>query len=70
MHLSTPFLVQRCGDQMASVLPYCDYVFATESSARAFGQKQGWGMDVATVALKLAGEKDTDEIQRRNGPVT
>lgn len=57
MHLSTPFLVQRYGDQMSSVLPYCDYVFATESAAGAFGEKCGWGTDVATVALKLAGEK-------------
>ena len=55
MNLSAPFLVQFFGDQMASVLPYCDYVFGNESEAAAFGEKQGWGTDVATVALKLAG---------------
>lgn len=66
IHLSTPFLVRFCGDQMASVLPYCDYVFGTESAARAFGEKQGWGMDVATVALKLAGEKDADDSCRKH----
>ncbi len=57
MNLSAPFLVQFFGDQMASVLPYCDYVFGNESEAAAFGEKQGWGTDVATVALKLAGER-------------
>lgn len=56
MNLSAPFLVQFFGDQMASVLPYCDYVFGNESEAAAFGEKQGWGTDVATVALKLSGE--------------
>lgn len=56
MNLSAPFLVQFFGDQMAAVLPYCDYVFGNESEAAAFGEKQGWGTDVATVALKLAGE--------------
>lgn len=56
MHLSTPSLVRSCGDQMAAVLPYVDYVFGTESAAAAFGDKQGWGADIATIALKLAGE--------------
>lgn len=56
MNLSAPFLVQFFGDQMSAALPYCDYVFGNESEAAAFGEKQGWGTDVATVALKLAGE--------------
>eukprot|EP00903_Cladosiphon_okamuranus_P010813 g10215.t1 len=54
MNLSAPFLIQFFGDQMAAVLPYCDFVFGNESEAAAFGEKQGWGTDVATVALKLA----------------
>ncbi|CAM9250336.1 unnamed protein product [Hapterophycus canaliculatus] len=54
MNLSAPFLVQFFGDQMSAALPYCDYVFGNESEAAAFGEKQGWGTDVATVALKLA----------------
>ncbi|CAN0329063.1 unnamed protein product, partial [Scytosiphon promiscuus] len=56
MNLSAPFLVQFFGEQMSAALPYCDYVFGNESEAAAFGEKQGWGTDVATVALKLAGE--------------
>lgn len=60
MNLSAPFLVQFFGDQMASVLPYCDYVFGNESEAAAFGEKQGWGTDVATVALKLSGERERE----------
>lgn len=58
MNLSAPFLVQFFGEQMATALAYCDYVFGNESEAAAFGEKQGWGTDVSTVALKLAGEGD------------
>lgn len=56
MNLSAPFLVQFFGEQMATALAYCDYVFGNESEAAAFGEKQGWGADVSTIALKLAGE--------------
>lgn len=63
MNLSAPFLVQFFGDQMASVLPYCDYVFGNESEAAAFGEKQGWGADVATIALKLAGERTRERLK-------
>lgn len=59
MNLSAPFLVQFFGEQMAKVLPYCDYVFGNESEAAAFGEKHSWGTDVATVALKLAGVYST-----------
>lgn len=55
MNLSAPFLMQFFGEQMATVLPYCDYVFGNESEAAAFGEKHSWGTDVSTVALKLAG---------------
>ncbi|CAN0226198.1 unnamed protein product [Discosporangium mesarthrocarpum] len=54
MNLSAPFLVQFFGDQMATALPYCDYVFGNESEAEAFGEKHGWGKDLPTIALKLA----------------
>lgn len=60
MNLSAPFLVQFFGDQMASVLPYCDFVFGNESEAAAFGEKQGWGTDVGTIAIKLAGEGERE----------
>lgn len=56
MNLSAPFLMEFFGEQMAAVLPYCDYVFGNESEAAAFGEKHDWGTDVSTVALKVAGE--------------
>lgn len=42
---------------MATALAYCDYVFGNESEAAAFGEKHGWGTDISTVALKLAGKR-------------
>lgn len=54
MNLSAPFLMEFFGEQMAAVLPYCDYVFGNESEAAAFGEKHDWGTDVSTVALKVA----------------
>ena len=56
MNLSAPFVVQFFGEQMSTALAYCDYVFGNETEAATFGEKHGWGSDVSTVALKLAGK--------------
>ena len=56
MNLSAPFLVQFFGEQMSAALAYSDYVFGNETEAAAFGEKQGWGSDLETTALKLAGK--------------
>lgn len=56
MNLAAPFIVEFFGDQLASCMPYCDYVFANESEAAAYGKKKGYGEDIGTIALKLAAE--------------
>jgi adenosine kinase len=38
MNLSAPFLIQFFGDQMASIIPYTDFVFGNESEAAAYGE--------------------------------
>lgn len=56
MNLSAPFLIQFFGDQMASVMPYADFVFANESEAEAYGAAKDYGSDLKTIALKLAAQ--------------
>lgn len=56
INLSAPFLIQFFGDQMASVMPYTDFVFANESEAAAYGEAKGYGSDLSTIALKLAAQ--------------
>lgn len=57
MNLSAPFLVQFFGEQMSAALAYCDYVFGNESEAAAFGEKNEWGTDISSIALKLSGKR-------------
>ncbi|EWM21385.1 adenosine kinase [Nannochloropsis gaditana] len=54
MNLSAPFLIQFFAEPMAQALPYTDYVFGNESEATAYGELQGWGTDIPTIALRLA----------------
>lgn len=56
MNLSAPFLIQFFGEQMASVMPYTDFVFANESEAAAYGEAKGYGADLGEIALKLAAQ--------------
>jgi adenosine kinase len=56
MNLSAPFLIQFFGDQLATCIPYCDYIFANESEAEAYGEAKGYGKDLETIALKLAAQ--------------
>lgn len=56
MNLAAPFIVDFFADQLASCMPYCDFVFANESEAAAYGKKKGYGDDIGTIALKLAAE--------------
>ena len=56
MNLSAPFLIQFFGDQMASIIPYTDFVFGNESEAAAYGEAKGYGSDIAMIALKLSAE--------------
>jgi adenosine kinase len=52
-NLAAPFVIQFFWDAMASVLPYVDVIFSNEDEAKTFGQKQGWGEDLPTIAQKL-----------------
>jgi sugar/nucleoside kinase (ribokinase family) len=36
--------------QMMAAIPYTDIMFGNETEAAAFGEKMGWGTDVATIA--------------------
>ena len=56
INLSAPFLIQFFGEQMKAIMPYTDIVFANESEAAAYGEAHGYGSDLATIALKLAGQ--------------
>eukprot|EP00605_Chrysophyceae_sp_TOSAG23-4_P002721 GSChrysophyteH1.ASY1.ANO1.3000.1 assembled CDS len=56
MNLSAPFLIQFFGTQLASCIPYTDYIFANESEAEAYGEAKGYGKDLETIALKLAAQ--------------
>ena len=44
-------MIQFFGDQMMSVLPYVDVVFSNEDEAKAFGQKQNWGVSISLFAV-------------------
>merc|ERR1719453_781649 len=41
-------------DPLKDALQYVDFLFGNESEAAAWGEKMGFGTDVATVALKTA----------------
>lgn len=45
VNLSAPFICQFFGDQLASVLPYADFVFGNETEAQTYGEGMGWGKD-------------------------
>jgi adenosine kinase len=54
LNLSAPFIVDFFGDQLATALPYADYLFGNESEAEAFAKKNALGDDLKEVALKVA----------------
>ena len=55
MNLSAPFLIQFFSEQMNSVLPYTDFIFANETEAETWGKANGMeGAKLEDVALKLS----------------
>eukprot|EP00934_Nitzschia_sp_Nitz4_P000517 Nitzschia sp. Nitz4//scaffold31_size150131//38531//39697//NITZ4_002816-RA/size150131-augustus-gene-0.2-mRNA-1//1//CDS//3329547623//517//frame0 len=54
LNLSAPFIVDFFGDQMATAMPYADFLFGNESEAAAYGKKHGLGEDLKEVALAVA----------------
>jgi len=65
MNLSAPFLIQYFGDQMASVMPFTDFVFANESEAATYGEAKGYGSDLSTIALKLSAQPKASGTRSR-----
>jgi len=65
MNLSAPFLIQFFGEQLASCVPYTDFIFANESEAAAYGEAKGYGSDIATIALKLAAQPKASGTRAR-----
>jgi adenosine kinase len=66
LNLSAPFIVDFFGDQVATALPYADYLFCNENEAQAYGKKMGYGEDLKEVALKVA----ASEKKNTNRPRT
>lgn len=56
MNLSAPFLIQFFADQMATMMPYCDFLFGNESEAAIYGEAKGYGTNLETIALKIAAQ--------------
>jgi len=54
MNLSAPFIPMFFTEPLQAALQFCDFLFGNESEAAAWGEKMGFGTDVATVALKTA----------------
>jgi adenosine kinase len=65
LNLSAPFIVDFFGDQVATALPYADYLFCNEGEAAAYGKKHGYGDDLKEVALKIASSEKKDPSRPR-----
>ncbi len=65
MNLSAPFLIQFFGEQMATCMPYTDFVFGNESEAAEYGKAKGYGEDLKEIALKLSAEPKADGARPR-----
>lgn len=65
LNLSAEFIVDFFGDQMATAMPYADYVFGNESEAAAYGKKHEMGTDLKEIALKVAALPKKKESKTR-----
>ncbi|KAL3918262.1 MAG: hypothetical protein SGILL_004318 [Bacillariaceae sp.] len=65
LNLSAPFIVDFFGDQVATALPYADFLFGNESEAAAFGKKHNLGEDLKQVALAAAAMPKKDASRPR-----
>lgn len=53
LNLSAPFIIDFFGDQLATAIPYADYLFCNESEAATFAKKHELGEDLKQVALQI-----------------
>mmetsp|Transcript_38718 Transcript_38718/g.116315 ORF Transcript_38718/g.116315 Transcript_38718/m.116315 type:complete len:348 (-) Transcript_38718:217-1260(-) len=65
LNLSAPFIVDFFADQVATALPYADYLFCNESEAETYAKKHGLGDDLKEVALKIASSPKKNESRKR-----
>jgi adenosine kinase len=65
LNLSAPFICQFFGEKLASVMPYCDFLFGNESEAQAYGAAMGYGDDIKTIALKTAAQPKASGTRAR-----
>lgn len=65
LNLSAPFLIDFFADQMATAMPYADFLFGNESEAAAYGKKHGMGEDLKEIALKVAALPKKDASKPR-----
>jgi len=65
LNLSAPFIVDFFGDQMATAMPFADFLFGNESEAAAYGKKHGMGEDLKKIALAVAALPKKNESKPR-----
>jgi len=65
LNLSAPFIIDFFGDQLATAMPYTDFVFANESEAATYAKKHDLGEDLNEVALKVAAMPKTNSSRPR-----
>ncbi|KAK2742320.1 adenosine kinase [Myotisia sp. PD_48] len=55
LSLSAPFIPAFFKDQLASVIPYTDFIIGNEQEAASYAESQGWNsLDLEEVAKKMA----------------
>jgi len=70
LNVSAEFLVQFFWEQMQTVVPYADFVFANESEGTAYGRKSGWGEDLRVMAKNLSEQPKTNPKRKRTVIIT
>jgi adenosine kinase len=62
--LSAGFIPQFFKDQVAQILPYCDYVFANENEIKTWAETQGHATTSITEMAKLLAQMPKENTKR------
>jgi adenosine kinase len=62
--LSAGFIPQFFKDQVAQILPYCDYVFANENEIKTWAETQGHATKSITEMAKLLAQVPKENTKR------
>ena len=68
LNFSAPFIIDFFADQVASALPFADFVFSNESEAETYGKKHNLGSDgkdIEAVALAVAAMPKASGVRPR-----